>query len=632
MLEALRRSTSGWIVKILLFLLILSFAIWGVGDMLVGFGQGSIAKVGEQDITPSEFQRAQQNALANLSQEAGRRITAEEARKAGIDRQVLRGLIGQKVLKEQAEDLDLALSNEKLADIIQNDPAFEGPDGKFSRLGFEGFLNQIGLSEAGYVAIRREDELREQITNALQNAVTVPPALLEAKHAYDKEERMLKHVRINAATKIAVPAPDEAKLREVYEANKASFMTPQYRKFNALILSLDDIKKQIDIPEDKLKRAYEDTKEQYDKPERRRVQQIVFKTKEEAEKARKEIDEKGFMTVALERGLKEQDVSLGMVTKKQIFDKTVAEAAFAIERDKLSGVIDGTFGPVLLRVLEIDKGEESTFDGVKDKVLDRLRTEQASIHIQESYDLVEEARNAGKTLKEAAEELKLQHLEVEAASEENKTPDGKDAVAIADADELLSAVFDATVGYDNEAAELSKAQGYAWYNVLAVIESKQKTFEEAKDEVKTFYENQERERLIKELSDNLVERLNKGEAIEDVAKDAGSEVEQTDIPITRKIQPPGLTKEAVERAFTLSEGEAASEPAPDRATRTVFLVTEVKPAPELTGEQEETLTLELRQKMREDLLTNYIAGLQNTYGVNVNETEFRRITGADIEQ
>jgi peptidyl-prolyl cis-trans isomerase D len=632
MLEALRRSTSGWIVKILLFLLIFSFAIWGVGDMLVGFGGGSVAKVGEQQVSVEEFQRAQQNALMNLSEQAGRRVTAEEARAAGIDRQVLRGVIGQKALKHQAESLDLALSNETLVEEIQNDEAFEGPDGKFSRLGFDGFLRQVGLSEAGYVAIRRDDELRQQITSALQNAVTVPPAMIEAQHAFNKEERVIKHVKIDVDLKIDVPEPDDAKLKEVYDANKSAFMTPEYRKFNAIMMSLDDIKKKIEIPEDDVKRAYEDTKDQYDKAERRNIQQIVFKTKEEAEAARKEIDEKGFLQVAEARGLKESDISLGMKTKSQLFDSKIAEAAFSIERDKLSEIIDGTFGPVLLRVIEIEAGEQSTFEGVKDKVLDRLKTERARLEIQEAYDLVEEARNAGKTLKEAADELKLTYLEVEGGSKDNKTADDKTAVDQPDADELLTAVFAAEPGYDNEAAQLTKSEGYAWYNVLSIEAPKQKEFDAIKDEVKTFHVNQETERLTKELADKLVERLNAGEDFAAVAKDAGGEVETTDPPINRKIQPPGLTKEAVELAFSLAGGSAASTDSPDRSSRTVLKVTEIKPAPEMTEEDKSALTLELRQKLREDLLTTYIAALEDRVGVTVNDAEFRRITGADLQQ
>ncbi len=628
MLEALRRSTSGWIAKILLFLLMFSFAIWGVGDMFVNFGRGDVATVGDQKISVEEYQRAEQNALANISQQAGKRITSEQARAAGVPAQVLRGIIGQTALRSQAADLGLDLSPQDVVGLIKTDPDFEGPNGKFSKIGFDSFLQQNGLSEAGYVAIRRNDELRQQITGALQSSVAVPDAQIEAEHAFRKEKRTVEHVKIDANKMITVPEPEEAKIKEYYEANKASFMTPEYRKFEALTLSLDDIKKGITIADADLKRSYEDTKDQYDKPEQRNVQQIVFKTKEEAEKTRKDIADKGFLKVAEERGLKESDVSLGMVSKKQIFDPTVADAAFKLERDALSQVVEGRFGPILLRVIEIQKGEESTFDGVKDKIKDSLATEQARNEIQERFDLVEEARNAGKTLKEAADELNLTLHSSEAGDVNNKTPDDNTAIDHPDAAEILTAVFAADPGYDNEATELTTSEGYAWYNVLEVTKPKQKNFDQVKDEAKTAFMEKEKTRLLKEFADGLVERLKKGEDFAAVAKAAGNEPEKTDPPIARAIQPMGLTKEAVALAFTLANGGAASSESSDRGSRTVFKVVDVTPAEPIEDKEKEALKLELQKALKEDYLTTYVAALQEKIGVQINQAEFDRVTGA----
>lgn len=627
MLEALRKSTSGIIAKVLLFLLMFSFAIWGVGDMLVGFSRGAVATVGDEQITVEEFQRAEQNALANISQQAGKRITSEQARAAGVPAQVLRGILGQTALKAQAKDLGLDISTEDIVKLIKDDPDFEGPDGRFSNIGFQSFLQQNGLSEAGYVAIRRNDELRQQITNAIQSSTAVPDAQIQAEHEYRNEERTVDHVKIDTS-KITVPEAKEEELKAYYETNKLSFQTPEYRKFTAIALTLDDIKKSVEIPEDDMKRSYEDNKDQYDKPERRRVQQIVFKTKQEAEQAKKDITEKGFTKVAEERGLKDSDISLGMVTKKQIFDPKVAEAAFSIERDALSDIIDGRFGPIVLRVIEIEKGEESTFDGVKDKIKDRLATEQARLLIQDRFDLVEEGRNAGKTLKEIADEQKIKFFNIDAAAKDNKTPDDKDAVDHPDSAELLTAVFAAEPGYENPATELTTTEGYAWYNVTDITKPKQKSFEDVKDEVKNAHFEQEKTRALKEFAEKLVERLNNGEAFPEVAKDAGNEPEKTDPPIKRVIQPPGLSKEAVDIAFTLPEGGAGSAESPDRSSRTVFQVTKVTPAEKLSDKDRDALKLELQKALREDYLTTYVAALQNRIGVEINQAEFDRVTGA----
>src|SRR5690606_27001384 len=156
-------------------------------------------------------------------------------------------------------------------------------------------------------------------------------------HAWREETRTLEHVQIDPK-KVTVAEPDEAKLKETYEAQKADFMTPEYRKVAVLVLSADALKSEVSLTDDELKTYYTDHKATYDKPERRRLQQIAFKDKATAEAARKEIVEgkKNFLDVAKEHGATESDVNLGMVSKDKLIDPKIAEAAFALERDKLS--------------------------------------------------------------------------------------------------------------------------------------------------------------------------------------------------------------------------------------------------------------------------------------------------------
>ena len=97
MLEAIKRGSTGWVAKILLAVLVFSFAIWGVADVFTGWGRGSIAKVGDHEIRVEDFQRAFQNELRNIQNRAGRRISTEDARAAGLDDRMSRYLAWQLV-------------------------------------------------------------------------------------------------------------------------------------------------------------------------------------------------------------------------------------------------------------------------------------------------------------------------------------------------------------------------------------------------------------------------------------------------------------------------------------------------------------------------------------------------------
>jgi peptidyl-prolyl cis-trans isomerase D len=631
MLDAMRRGAQGWVAKLLFAVLIVSFGVfWNVSDVFRGYGRGAVATVGDTDITVTDFQRAFQNQIRGLSLQDGGRLTTEQALMLRLDRQALEQLVAQAAVKTHADQLGLSLSDETLAEGVRNDPNFHGPDGKFSRLGFEGLLRQLNLSEQGFLALRRDDELRGQISDALTSAIVVPKPMVEDLHAWREETRTLEHVQIDPK-KVTVAEPDEAKLKETYEAQKADFMTPEYRKVAVLVLSADALKSEVSLTDDELKTYYTDHKATYDKPERRRLQQIAFKDKATAEAARKEIVEgkKNFLDVAKEHGATESDVNLGMVSKDKLIDPKIAEAAFALERDKLSEPIEGRFAIVLVRAIEIDPGKESTFEEVKDQVRDKLATERATSLIQERFDLVEEGRNAGKTLAEIGAEQKLKFFDVEAADRDNKTPDGKTAIDIPDAAVVLKEIFATGVGTQPEAVELP-GSAYAWFDVLSVTEPQQKPFEDVKDEVKTVYMDKETARLLNELAQKLVDRLKAGEAFDKVAEEAGGKAEVSE-QIKRNMSPPDLTTEAVKQAFALPKGGAGYAETSDGSSRVVFQVKDIFPAAAPTKEQADKLEEELSSQIANDDLMAYINALKAGLKVHVNEAELARATGAGTE-
>lgn len=630
MLDAMRRGASSWLAKILFALLVVSFAIWGIPSDFLGGGGNYVAKVGSTAISPMEYQRTF-NDLVRMRQAEGQRISTEDARRMGLDRDVLRRLMAQASVKEHGNGLGLALSDQAIVEALRNDENFKGRDGQFSRARFEGFLEQANMSEQRFFQIRREEELRDQIVRAMSDSVVVPPALLELQNAYLEETRVIEHATVNP-NKVPAPAePDEAKLKEVFDQNTQRFQTPELRKVGALILSIDDVKKNVDIPEDDLKAAYEASKQEYEEPEKRRIAQATFKDKAAAEEAKKAIDGgKDFIAVAKDAGLKESDLDLGLKSKAELIDPKVTEAAFALKKDEVSGVIDGTFAPVLIRVSEIVVGKQPTFDEVKDKVRDKLAAEKSAHLIQEKSDHVEEARNAGKPLKDIADELKLTYIEGD-TDRDNKTADGKEALATPDAAAIIQSAFALQQGIESSVVELPDSRGYFWPNLMSVTPPAPKPFDAVKDQVKAFYMDQETLNGLSKLAASLVERLSKGEDIAAVAADAGGTAETT-LPVTRNTSPQGLPRNAIAQAFSIPVGMGGAAETADRKSRVVFRVKEIKPAAEPTKEQSDKLKGELAEDLREDMLSSYVAALENKLGWTVNDKEFRRITGADVGQ
>ena len=631
MLDALRRGATGWVAKIFLGLLILSFAVWGVADVFTGYNEGALARVGKKEITSDEFQRALQLEIDLLARQLGRRPTLEQARAFGIDQRVLSRLIGSAAVDAHAQQLRLSITDEAVAEAIRNDPSFQNPDGTFNRMALENVARQLGLSEYGFLALRRSEEIRQQLTDAITAGVRAPDALAEALHKYRNEARTVEHFTIDPGVAISLPEPDPAKLKEVYEANKERFMTPEYRKLAIINLNVDEVKKRVPITEEELAAAYEHDKARYEVPERRRVLQLAFENREEAEQAAAAIAQgKSFEQVAQERGIAEADYTLGLLSRSDMIDPAVADVAFSLENGAVSGVIDGRFSTVLVKVTEIQPGKQMSLDEVRDQVRDRLAQDKAGSELNRLYDEIDDRRFAGKPLKDIAEELSLPFIEVEATDRAGKAPDGSTALDVPDAQRILNAAFQGQVGFEGDAVELADG-GYSWVDVISVTEARQRSFEEAEADVAALWREQEMRRLLSELGSKLAERAGQGESMEALAQEVGGKLE-TARNVKRLGGAPGLPDGAVGQAFITPQGGTGSAETRDGKSRVVFKVTEVIPAPPASPEELSQLKTELNRQLESDVLTGYLTALQDRIGVSINEAAYRRAVGITSEQ
>jgi peptidyl-prolyl cis-trans isomerase D len=628
MLDSLRRGALNWFAKGLLGLLVIAFAVWGIGDVVRNVGRGTLATIGSSQITVDDYRQAYQDEMASLTRRFGRRLTSEQAKMLGVEQRALSRLISAAAIDHHARDLQLALSDQGMAEIIRNDPGFQGPDGKFSKDLFQNFLRQIGLSEGRYVTTRRQEELRDQLTESLLSGLAPPQAMLETLYRYREERRVIEFFTPDFDKLITLAEPEESKLTEYYEQNKARFTAPERRKINVLALTRDAAKQRTSVSEDELKAGYDADKEKFNIPEMRRITQLTFPDKAAAEAAYAELSKAGNLAEAIAKlGFKDSDIELGLLAKRDMIDGKIAAAAFALPKDELSQPVDGQFATVLLRVSEIVPGKQRSFEDVKGEISGRLAEERANLELQALHEAIENDRYSGKPLREIAEKLKLPFLEIADIDRTGKTADGKPAVAEADAAKVAQAAFSGNAGVEAEAVELTDG-GYAWVDVLQVTPEQQKTFAEVAAEVKTQFMDQQRRSEVSNLATKFVDRLNQGEALEAVATAADAKAETTN-PVTRSTSPPGLTANAVQQAFTLPKGRAASAPTTDGKGRSIIRVSEIIPAPAPTPEQTAALKTELNRQLQTDILAEYIAGLQARYGLSLNQEALKQALGGD---
>src|SRR5262245_50066143 len=317
MLRGLRKASSNWLGKVIMAavvgILVISFAIWGIGDIFRGFGRSTVAKVGRTEITIEQFRQLYNDRLQEAGRRLGRPISPEQARNSGLERQLVGQVLGDIALDERIRSLRLGLSDAEIARRITTDPGFQGPGGRFDRTRFEQLIRQAGFSEQRFVAEQRRQALRRQLTGTIGSGSVVPKAAVEAANRYYNEERSIEYIHLDRAKAGEIPEPSAETLANYFQERRIQFRAPEYRKIVILSMIPSELARWMIISDDDLKKAYEERRSRYTDPERRAIQQIVYQNAEEAAAASERISkgETTFDALAKELGRSEADLELG---------------------------------------------------------------------------------------------------------------------------------------------------------------------------------------------------------------------------------------------------------------------------------------------------------------------------------
>jgi len=616
---------------VLMGMLVISFAIWGIADIFRGYGSQTLIKVGNTEITPQEYSRAQRDVLRVMSSDAGRSLSLQEAREAGLENRVLERLIGGAAVDTHAKSLRLGISDEALLQGIMKDPAFQDSTGNFNPLALQQALRNMDMSEQGYLASERERNLRRQLLSTVGRTPIASQVFLNALNNYNNETRSLRYVIIRATAAGTVPEPTDEDLKRFYDNHQAKFTQPEFRKFGVLAVTPESVKDKVQITDDDLTAAFDKDKDKLGTPERRRVQQIAFPDKAAADAAYQKIESgTGFVDLAKAQGVNENDLDLGMLKRSDMADAAIGDAAFKLEKDKVSEPVTGALGKtVLLRVTEIQPGKIVTLEEAKPELENKLLKDRAQGAIFDLHDRIEDERAAGTQLSEVADKFKLSYQVFDQIDRQGKTPDGK-VVDLPQKTDLLNAVFATEVGVENDPLD-AKDEGLIWYEVVGITPQQLKPFDQVRDEVKKDWSLDEQRTRLAKYTKDLVKQLSGGKTLEDLAKDMNTQVTSTE-PLKRDGLTINVLPVAVTQAFALPQGGYGSAPSGVDEGRIVFQVDKVAPPPALEGPSLEGVRRQIKNFIGEDIVGEYFSALEARYGVTINRQALAKLAGGAEEQ
>ena len=266
MLSTLRSATQSIFAKILLLLLVASFAVWGVSGVFVAGAGNATVEFGKTSVSLLDHRLAYDLQVNNLSRQLGQRITREQARSFGIEQSVLGQVIAGAVLDENARQMGMSVSNDELASMIGDDPAFRDSTGRFSRLTLENVLRQVGMREDDYLRNRKAVAVRRQFADAIADNVAPPIAFFDAFGAYQAQKRVFEYVTVDTSAVTDKPVPSDSDVETWYEDHKNDYLAPEYRKIALVRLTAEDISQPDLIDEAAVKENYEADKARFTTP------------------------------------------------------------------------------------------------------------------------------------------------------------------------------------------------------------------------------------------------------------------------------------------------------------------------------------------------------------------------------
>ncbi len=626
MLRGLRKASSNWLGKAVMAavvgFLVISFAIWGIGDIFRGFGRSTVAKIGRNELTVEQFRTLYNDRLQQFSRQLGRPISADQARSTGLDRVIVGQIFSEILLDERTRALGLALSDAEVAKLITNDPGFRGANGEFDRFRFEQTIRSAGYTEPRYVAEQRRQALRRELAGTIASGLDAPKAMVEALNRYQNEQRSIEYVLLDRALAGDIASPPPEALAKYFEERKILFRTPEYRNLVIVSLIPSELARWIEISDADLKRAYEERRARYITPERRHILQVDFPNAGAASAAAERIAKgASFVDIAKELGKSEKDIDLGTLPKAAMIDRAVADAAFSLKEGEVSAPVQGRFGTVLVQVLKIEPEQGRPFDQVAGELKQELAMARAKNDIFDLYNKIEDARAEGKPLAEAAANLKLEARTVE-LDRSGRDPAGA-PVKLPDAQRLLPAAFTTDIGVERDPLQFE--DGYIWYDVAGISPSRERSLEEVKDQVEARWREQEMATRLDAKATGMLDKLKAGETLAQVAAADHLKVEKLS-GLKRGEASGPLAAAGVDAVFRTAKDGAGKADGAQAGEQIVFRVTDiVVPSLDKASEEAKRAVQSLNRGLSEDILAEYLAWLEREIGITINQSALNQV-------
>lgn len=532
LMQSIRDHATGWIAWVVVLLISIPFALWGIQEYLSPASNVAVAIVNGNEVGINQFQRAYQRQRAQLQALLGPSFDINQLDEDRLREESLDQLINDEVVLQAAVEGGMRISDQQLAHAIQAQPDFQN-DGVFSEELYQGWLRRQGYSPGGFENDLRRSMLAEQLVAGIVTSAIVTDAEVEESVRLQGQKRVVDTLTL-PASRFDDVSIDAAAVEAYYQANQADFVSPEQVKLKYIEVSRDAIARGIEVDEAELRSAYDDRRRDLETPEQRSASHILVAIDDGADEAavaaartrleelKRQIDEgASFADLAKEYsedpGSAGQGGSLGTISRG-FMDPAFEDAVFSLGLDEVSDPVRTAFGLHLIKVDSITEARVPSYEEVRERLLREYRREKAEqIFVDRVDTMATLAFENPDSLDEVAEALDLTPSVTGWISPEPSVNEGiggnPDVTATAFSPELLQD------GFNSEPIELDASRVV----VLRIADhrpSRQQTLSEVQAEIENRLAAEEARRLAAQSGGELLGRLRAGEDAAEVAADA----------------------------------------------------------------------------------------------------------------
>ena len=614
MANSIGGKIRNFMVAILVGLLVVAFAVWGVNDVFTARAGNAVISVGDAEITSDEFEEAFERELQTINRDNESSITNQQAYAQGLHNRVLQNLLTDTVIGIDADELGVGVNRAAARAVVQDIPTFQNElTGEFSEEKLNSILAQNRITRRQF-----EDDIfrtlrRQQTVPAIIGGLQAPSEYATQRYNFVTEQRKAEVLTLTSEAVPAPPEPTEAELKTFIDNNAASYTAPEYRRITMLRLEPFDLTPDLEATEEEVKAAFQYKIDlgEIGSPETRSVVQITATDEDVAKKAAEQLG-RGDDAIAVAAGLGLVDPQIYTdVLKDAILDPETAEAAFEMDKGEAKALLGSLGNWYAVGVTNINAAVTPDFEAQEEEIRESLLTDKAKEAVYDLTADIEDAMTDGLTLEEISAKVGwplsyYDFIDRSGTTQDGVRMNGFSAIpGVASDDKLLLEIFTSDLGFETDLFETSTG-GFASIRVDDIIDSTMRSFEEVKDRATVAWKNTKTSEAMDELATELASKIQTGEDINDVAKSLENGASVEEIVIVRA-QPPRTLGNAVVLGMLDGQVGAVSRGAgPQGLTRQIAKLTEIVPNQDgLAGQFLDVLQEQATQAISSDLQNAY---------------------------